>query len=193
MTDNSSLYTQAAMMGVSMALDSETAETRAVYNETFRRSIERYKAAQVADAAMANIARIKSDKLMSNVGIQMMQQQAEAQIKLNAAVAGVEGGSVDDALVNAGRNAARRGASISRGSEMEIENLATQVGSTSFSTNLPDVEIPGFTERAIAALTTDLGGTIGELVDYYDYKDEDEGGKDSNNATLLGYEGVQIS
>ena len=102
------LYASAAQSGISAlqtALSGDTAATVAAYNTEYSRISNSYAALDAKSTAESNIGAITQDKILTNVQIQLNQQQAEAAQQVSAATAGVSGQSVDAGIYQTGANA----------------------------------------------------------------------------------------
>ena len=119
------LYAQAANSGI-QALNvmggGDNAGTIAAYNSTYANEQARYRAADQKNTAEQNISAINQDKILTNLKIEMNQQHAEAQLAVNAAVAGVSGSSVDLAIYGTEANASMR----RQQAEAEADQLTEQ-------------------------------------------------------------------
>lgn len=102
------LYAQAITTGISaihVAGGGDNAGTINAYNTAYNSQYQKYSALDAKTTAESNITAINQDKILSNVAIQMNQQQAEASAQVSAAVAGVSGSSVDTGMYQIGANA----------------------------------------------------------------------------------------
>jgi len=123
-----SVYAQAAATGIQsigLMISGDTATYNAVYAAEARKTA----IAEAKHTAELNISAIEQDKITSNTAIRMRQDQAEAQAKLSAAVAGVEGGSVDAVIYDTERNEAFALNAANQQAEQAKEAQAAQVGS----------------------------------------------------------------
>ena len=98
---------------------------REAYDQAYSAAARRSDAMNRIFAASRRISSIKQDKILSNVDIQMKQNQAEAEAKVAAAFAGVEGGSVDAVIYQTESNAAHRVAETRKKADQSIENELT--------------------------------------------------------------------
>ena len=104
-----SMYASMAAQGISaihVATGGDNAGTIAAFNESYGRASAKYAQLDKINAAESNISAIQQDKILTNTQIKMSQEQAEAMAKVNAAAAGVSGGSVDAVMQGFAGNAA---------------------------------------------------------------------------------------
>lgn len=93
-----SVYAYAASQGISslnLLAGGQNAGTVGAYNAAYQAEANRMAARDVINTAESNIAAINQDKILTNVAIELQQQQAQANAAVSAATAGVSGGSVD--------------------------------------------------------------------------------------------------
>lgn len=128
------MYMQAVQSGVSaleLAFTGDNAQTRAAYNQAYQVAAQKAAIQEAKHAAELNVAAIEQDKVTSNTQIRMAQDQAEARAIVNAATAGVEGGSVEDVVYETEKNEAFAINSASRQSEQATESQLAIIGSQS--------------------------------------------------------------
>lgn len=136
-----SIYAATASQGVSslnLMMGGKDATTIAAYNTAYSGVMKRFAAADAINAAEANISAINQDKILTNLSIEMSQQDAQAQLQVNAAAAGVHGGSVDAASQMIDVNATTQRMQI----EAEAENLTEQQLAGVYSASLGMSSIP---------------------------------------------------
>lgn len=95
----SELYAAAMQEGVAsleIMFTGSNAKTRAAYNEAYGAQAARIASRAKIRSAQRNLAAVQQDKILTNREIQVRNTQAQAMVKLSAAVAGVTGNSVDD-------------------------------------------------------------------------------------------------
>ena len=105
----SNIYAQTAQTGIQtihLLGGGDTAATVAAYNEAYGLQSARFAALDRINTAESNISAINQDRVLTNTKIEMNQQQAEAMAQVNAAAAGVSGGSVDTVMHGIAGNAA---------------------------------------------------------------------------------------
>ena len=127
------IYQMAVQQGISsaqLALTGSNAVTKAAYNRAYSAQAQRISARERRNAAERNISAIKSDKLMSNMNLQLNLNQAQAAARLNAVFAGVEGQSVDDVIFETETAAERRKAQLERQTENAIDGQLNDVNSS---------------------------------------------------------------
>lgn len=94
-----SIYAQAVQSGmttVGLMMSGKNGETEAARISAYNAQAQRIAASGARATAEKNISAIAQDKIISNVNIRLQQSQAEAMKSLQAAFAGVSGGSVED-------------------------------------------------------------------------------------------------
>jgi len=125
-----SLYAQAAassMTAIHLAAGGESAVTLAAYNEAYGEVIARNNANNRRFTAEANIARLKTDTILSNVKVQRNAQQARAAATLAAAVSGAEGGSVDAVMQQIDSNEQFASYAAEKAAKAQKEKLLAEV------------------------------------------------------------------
>tara|TARA_R110002020_G_scaffold203513_6_gene407220 strand:+ start:263 stop:871 length:609 start_codon:yes stop_codon:yes gene_type:complete len=129
------IYGQAMVSGVSaaqLAFTGDNAITRAAYDQTYNEvynvQMRKFHAAKAMTQIRSNISAVKQDKILMDVEIQMRQAVSAAQMKVEAAAAGVEGMSVDQTIAQTEINASRATAANRRRAEQETENLSAGIG-----------------------------------------------------------------
>lgn len=125
-----SLYVQAAQSGIStigLAMSGKNAETEAARIGAYNAQAQRLAASGARAAAERNISAIAQDKIISNVNIRLQQSQAEAMQTLQAAFAGVSGGSVEDSAYVVKSGAENLIAANSAKAEQATEQQLAQV------------------------------------------------------------------
>lgn len=136
-----SIYAQAVQTGVTsleLLATGSSAATRAAYNTAYAEAAQRANIISVRQTLQKNMAAVQQDKVTSNTSIQMKQDQAEAWAKVSAATAGVEGGSVEDALYETEKNEAFALQASQRNADQQMANLGTQIGNQ--ASNLASVQ-----------------------------------------------------
>lgn len=136
-----SIYAQAVQTGVTsleILATGSSAATRAAYNTAYAEAAQRANILSVRQTLQKNMAAVQQDKVTSNTSIQMKQDQAEAWAKVSAATAGVEGGSVEDALYETEKNEAFALQASQRNADQQMANLGTQIGNQ--TSNLASVQ-----------------------------------------------------
>lgn len=147
------LYAQAIQSGMStmnLLAGGDNAGTIAAYNEAYGAQYKKYVALDAKNTAESNIAAINQDKILSNVQIQMKQAQAEAAAQVSAAVAGVEGSSVDAGMYQIGANASMAVAQVEAKAEQLTEQQLAQVNSAQVNYNsVPKINAPSMLEAGM--------------------------------------------
>lgn len=171
-----SLYQESMASGLTALASSYTgasAESDAVYNEQYKREGARRAAAGRLDAAQSRIAVTQGNLMLSNLEIQIKQADAEAMTKVSAAVAGVEGSSIEQALQQAGTNAAFAKARVKQQIDQGIELELGKVNSSALDMlGVQDVTTTSAAERLMTTLSTTSKEEVGQVIDYFDYSKE---------------------
>lgn len=126
-----SIYAQAVqsgMQGMELFATGSNAGTVAAYNTAYAEAAAKANILSVRQTLQKNIAAVQQDKVTSNTAIQMKQDQAEAWAKVNAATAGVQGGSVDDAIYDTKKNEAFALQASQRNADQQVTSMGTQIG-----------------------------------------------------------------
>jgi len=157
------LYAQAIQSGMSslnLMAGGDNAGTIAAYNEAYNSQYKKYTALDAKTTAESNIAAINQDKILSNLSIQMNQQQAEAAAQISAAVAGVEGSSVDAGMYQIGANASMAKQSVEAQADQLTEQQLANVSSAQVNYN----SVPKISDTSpIAAGVAGFGQAVGNL------------------------------
>lgn len=131
-----SLYAQAASSGMSslqLMATGENAATKTAYNQAYAVAAQRSAIQNARHTAQLNISAIERDKILSNTAIQLKQNQAKAMILVNAAAAGVEGGSVNDTINETEKNESLAISMSNQRAEQAKESQLAAIGSQSSS------------------------------------------------------------
>ena len=157
------LYAQAIQSGMStlnLMAGGDNAGTIAAYNEQYNAQYKKYTALDAKNTAESNIAAINQDKILSNLNIQMNQQQAEAAAQVSAAVAGVEGSSVDAGMYQIGANASMATQAVKAEADQLTEEQLANVNSAQTDYNsVPKINATSPMEGALAG----FGNVVGNL------------------------------
>ena len=128
------MYAQAVQSGIqfgALALGAESAETTAAYNSTYQTVAGKIAASNTRSAGERNISAVNQDKITSNTKIRQNQDEAEAQSRVSAALAGVKGASVEAGIAQTNVNAAGAIAATAKAADQQIEQLKAGIyGST---------------------------------------------------------------
>jgi len=139
-----SIYAQAIQSGVqfaSLAAGVESAETIATYNREYQTASSKLAASNARSAAEANISAVNQDRITSNVKIKQKQDEAEANAKVSAALAGAKGASVEAVVQQTEVNEAHALSASNKAAEQQIENLSASVYNSSMQMQV-NVETP---------------------------------------------------
>lgn len=157
------LYAQAAQSGMSalnLMAGGENAGTISAYNTAYDAQYKKYVALDAKTTAERNISAINQDKILSNLNIQMNQQAAEAAAQVSAAVAGVEGSSVDAGMYQIGANASMAKQSAEAQADQLTEQQLANVNSAQVNYN----SVPKVSDTSpIAAGVAGFGQVVGNL------------------------------
>ena len=141
----SQMYASAVQEGVAsleIMFTVSNATTIAAYNAAYGKEAQRIALRARIGSAQRNLAAIQQDKILTNKQIQINNTQAQAMVKLSAAVAGVTGNSVDSVAymndvnkVNALRNSERQ-------AEQQSDQFLSQIqGSFATALGIQDEKI----------------------------------------------------
>lgn len=109
----------------------DSAEEKAAYNAAYSATAKRLAARDRRQQAQSNIRAIRREKIMSNVKLEQNQAQAEAMVRVNAAAAGVSGGSLDRQIYTTEMNLTEQQEVLESAARQQIEN---QLGAINAST-----------------------------------------------------------
>ena len=155
------LYMQAVSSGIeaiSLATGGDNAATIAAYNESYNAQYRRYAALDTKNTAESNISAISQDKILSNLNIQMNQQQAKAAAQVSAAVAGVSGSSIDAGMYQIDANASMQVARVDAQAEQLTEQQLAIVGGAQTNLNsVPKPSSPNALQGALTGVTQAIG------------------------------------
>lgn len=123
-----SIYAQAVMSGINALAGTEADRVYAsTYNQVRATEAKKANIRSAMQAAQYNIAAVKQDKVLSNIEVQINQDNAEAAAKVAAATAGVEGGSVDDVMYETEKNEAFAINRANRQADIATEGYLAQI------------------------------------------------------------------
>ena len=166
-----SVYMAAAGMAASLI---SGAEADAVYDATYNKSMKVFNAGQNVNAVETQMANIKKEQILGVANVALNQDAAEAQAKVNAAAAGVSGGSVEQVIYETNKDAAFAVGNINAQADADTQALFNDAQSASLglaSANSIDIDVPNMGERMVTN-TLELGGA---------YMSMDKKGKDDFN------------
>lgn len=126
-----SIYGQAVQSGmtsIELLATGSSAATTAAYNQAYAEANQRSNILNARQALQQNMSAVQQDKVTSNTMIQMKQDQAEAWAKVNAATAGVEGGSVEDSIYETKKNESFALQASQRNADQQMASMGTQIG-----------------------------------------------------------------
>lgn len=140
-----SIYAQAVVSGITALAGTEADQVYAsTYNQVRATETKKANIRSAMQAAQYNIAAVQQDKILSNIEVQINQDNAEAAAKVAAATAGVEGGSVDDVMYETEKNEAFAINRANRQADMETESYLAQISGSmssllSINEDLPEI------------------------------------------------------
>tara|TARA_R110000737_G_scaffold38035_6_gene57891 strand:+ start:1744 stop:2253 length:510 start_codon:yes stop_codon:yes gene_type:complete len=162
-----SAYIAAAKMAAS-TLSGEAAD--AVFAATYNKQISIFNAGQQVNALEDQLSTVKQEQVLSVANVQLNQDAAEAQAKVNAAAAGVSGGSVEQVIYETNKDAAFAVGNINAQADADTNALSKQVQSASLglaSAQSTKVEIPSLGAALLgSALQVAAASTEGEREDF---------------------------
>jgi hypothetical protein len=145
---------------INLASGGENAGTIAAYNEAYNAQAQKYATLDAKTTAESNISAINQDKILSNIDIQMSQQEAEASAQVSAAVAGVSGSSVDAGMYQIGANASMQVAQAEAKADQLTEQQLASVNSA--QTNYNSIQDP-HSASAFEAGIAGVGQAVGSM------------------------------
>lgn len=98
------------------------------YNEAYKRETAMANVNAANYAMQQNISAVEQDRITSIKNIERKQNQAEAWAKVNAAAAGVQGGSVQDTIIDTEKNAAFATAAANKQADQQSKQYVAQIG-----------------------------------------------------------------
>jgi hypothetical protein len=162
-----SAYIAAAQMGA--ALISNQAGD-AAFAAQYNKQLSIFNAGQQVNALEDQISTVKQEQILSVANVQLNQDAAEAQAKVNAAAAGVSGGSVEQVIYETNKDAAFAVGNINAQADADSNALSKQVQSASLglaSAQSTRVEVPSLGEALLgSALQVAAASTEGERADF---------------------------
>jgi hypothetical protein len=120
---------QKGMSAAQIMLMGDNAGTKAAYNAAYQVAAQRSAIQEAKHTAALNISAVKQDKVLSDASIQLNQDQAAAMALVQAAAAGVEGGSVEDTIYETERTEAMALAANRKKAEQQEEQYLATIGS----------------------------------------------------------------
>lgn len=125
-----SLYASAVQSGISSLATYANSEGSAEFASAYNKAASRIRAASAKNAAERNISAVRQDKILTNTKIQLKATQAEAMQRVQNAMAGREGGSVNDTLSEIGKSEAQMIQSNEKVARQQEESLLASVNSS---------------------------------------------------------------
>ena len=162
-----SAYLAAAQMGA--ALISNQAGD-AAFAAQYNKQMGIFNAGQQVNTLEDQISTVRQEQILSVANVQLNQDAAEAQAKVNAAAAGVSGGSVEQVIYETNKDAAFAVGNINAQADADNNALSKQVQSASLglaSAQSTKVEVPSLGEALLgSALQVAAASTEGERADF---------------------------
>lgn len=150
-----SIYALAAQSGMSalqLALTGSNAATKEAWNTSYNETAQRLAIASAKDAAQTNISALRQDKILSDVSIEIQQNEAEANAKVSAAVAGVSGTNVDQTVYMTEVNAAMAKQQNAQQTDQAVKDQQTAVENAELSLlSVPDTRTPSVLDGLLGA------------------------------------------
>ena len=144
-----SLYAQAMSSGMAaleIGLTGANATSRAAYNTAYVEATRKAGVLEAKHATELNMSAIAQDRITSNTHIRMLQDSAEAQAIVNAAAAGVEGGSVRDVINSTETNAVLAKGRSNQAHKQQLEQQKSMIvsqQSAMLSVDEPEISYAG--------------------------------------------------
>ena len=123
-----SAYIAAAQVGAEMLSNSAG---KAAYAATYDKQLSIFNASRQVNAIEDQLSTVKQEQVLSVANVQLNQDAAEAQAKVNAAAAGVSGGSVEQVIYETNKDAAFAVGNINAQADADTNALSKQVQSAS--------------------------------------------------------------
>ena len=162
-----SMYMAAAQMAAS-TLSNEAGD--AAFAATYNKQMSIFNAGQQVTVLEDQISNVRQEQILSVANVQLNQDAAEAQAKVNAAAAGVSGGSVEQVIYETNKDAAFAVGNINAQADADTGALSKQVQSASLglsSAQSVDTNIPSLGENLLGgALQVAGSSTKGERADF---------------------------
>ena len=130
------------------------------YNRTSQLFAQRQQALNAKDAAQQNIAAIEQDRVTSSMQVQMQQDQQEAQVKVAAALAGTEGGSVEMLQRQTEINKAFALSQVNRNADQQIEQYAAEIYASDYALRNTQTSIQSNAASTPSSLEAIVGGAL---------------------------------
>ena len=121
-----SIYMAAA--GMAAQLISGT-EADAVYDDTYNKSMSIFNAGNQKSSIETQIASVRQEQVLGVANVELSQDAAEAQAKVNAAAKGVSGGSVEQLIYETNKTAAFAVGNINAQADADVDALSTAIQS----------------------------------------------------------------
>lgn len=166
------ILAQGAMSAFASNMEGKAIAARAgdaAFEQVSREMANRFRAHMRMDAALKNIAAVRQDTITANTRIKEAQAEAEANAKVAAAFAGVEGGSVLDVEYQTEVSAALKKDEALRKQKQEEQNLVNQVYGAAYS---------AAQQSPLPKIAADYSGTINMVTDMWN----NQGGKEAAGA-----------
>lgn len=130
-----SIYAGAVQSGLNLlsVMGGDNAATVAAYNTEFATVSNQMAMHRQRSAAEQNISAVNQDRITSNINIQRKQDEAEAQAKVNAALAGAQGGSVEASINQTKVNESFAIQANNQKAEQQTEQLKATVHSSTMA------------------------------------------------------------
>lgn len=124
-----SLYASAVQSGINSLGTLVDAEGSGAWSSAYNATASRLRSASAKNAAERNISAVRQDKILTNTKIQLQATQAEALQRVQNAMVGREGGSVDDTMSEIGKTEAQMIQSTEKVARQQEESLLASVNS----------------------------------------------------------------
>jgi hypothetical protein len=125
-----SIYAQAVSTGVQALATALDPEGSAAYANAYNTAAARFKASSAKNVAERNISAVRQDKVLTNTKIQLQATQAEAMQRVQNAVAGREGGSVNDVSGEIQKTASQLTQANNKETRQKEESLLAEVNNS---------------------------------------------------------------
>jgi len=138
----------------------DTSQADAIYDATYNKSMSVFNAGQQLNAIEGQVANIKQEQILGVANVALNQDAAEAQAKVNAAAAGVSGGSVEQVIYETNKDAAFAVGNINAQADANVDSLQNDIQTASMGlsgANNVQIDVPSFGENLVTG-ALNVGG-----------------------------------
>jgi hypothetical protein len=121
------MYASAVQTGLSTIANYANVRGSPEFANAYNNAAARFRSASAKNTAERNISAVRQDKILSNTKIKLQATQAEAMQRVQNAMAGREGGSVNDTLSEIGKSESQMIQSTEKVARQQEESLLASV------------------------------------------------------------------